>query len=63
MRYIIIFISLLACVFAQVPPTNVLGSQSPRVLPDHRIEFTLKAPTPKASRSPVATASAIVHST
>jgi enterochelin esterase family protein len=48
MRLLVLFLSLLACAFTQVPPTNVLGSQSPKVLPDHRIEFTLKAPDAKS---------------
>ncbi len=48
MRCFFLFLSLLACALAQVPPTNVLGSQSPRVLPDRRIEFTLKAPDAKS---------------
>ena len=48
MRLLVILFSFLACAFTQVPTTNVLGSQSPRVLPDRRIEFTLKAPDAKS---------------
>ncbi len=47
MRYLAVFLFLFANAIAQVPPTNVLGSQSPRVLPDRRIEFSLKAPDAK----------------
>jgi enterochelin esterase-like enzyme len=48
MRSFVAFLFFLTCASAQVPPTNVLGSQSPRVLADRRIEFTLKAPDAKS---------------